>query len=188
MFVCLIDFILNIPVNIFSFMSGRVFLGWTRIKQRIKCLTQGHYTAPPVRLEPATLRSWIKHSTTEPPCPLYIKWNNLKCIVLTLLVSFSENLICYLHLTANKLHVLHFRLHVLLALKSNSMNPNQTAHKRAVWSGFLLFAIKATKVHHQMTKQTTIVVNGWKHSLSLLQTRILNGLYKKNSRSTTSKF
>ena len=36
-------------------------------KQGIKCLDQGHNTVPPVRLEPATLPSRGKHSTTEPP-------------------------------------------------------------------------------------------------------------------------
>ena len=31
---------------------------------------QGHNTMSPVRLEPATLRSLVKHSTTEPLCSL----------------------------------------------------------------------------------------------------------------------
>ena len=30
------------------------------------CIAQGHTAVPPVRLEPATLRSRVKHSTTEP--------------------------------------------------------------------------------------------------------------------------
>ena len=30
------------------------------------CLAQGHNTVTPVRLEPAALRSRVKHSTTEP--------------------------------------------------------------------------------------------------------------------------
>ena len=30
------------------------------------CLAQGHNKVPPVRLKPATLRSLVKHSTTEP--------------------------------------------------------------------------------------------------------------------------
>ena len=30
------------------------------------CLAQAHNTVTPVRLEPATLRSLVKHSTTEP--------------------------------------------------------------------------------------------------------------------------
>ena len=44
-------------------------------KQRIKCLAQGHNTVPLVRLEPATPRSQVKHSFTEPPhsCLLYSK-------------------------------------------------------------------------------------------------------------------
>ena len=30
------------------------------------CLTQGHHTVTPVRLEPTALRSQVKHSITEP--------------------------------------------------------------------------------------------------------------------------
>ena len=33
-------------------------------KQRIKCLAQGHNIVPPVRLDSATPRSQVKHSTT----------------------------------------------------------------------------------------------------------------------------
>ena len=33
-------------------------------KQRIKSLTVGHKAVPPVRLQPATPRSQVKHSTT----------------------------------------------------------------------------------------------------------------------------
>ena len=51
----LIDFILYIPVNHFSVMSGLVFLGLTSTKQRIKCLAQGYNAVAPVRLEPATV-------------------------------------------------------------------------------------------------------------------------------------
>ena len=51
------------PVNIFSVKSGRVFLGWTSTKQRIKCLAQGHNTVPPVRLEPALVRAAWTEST-----------------------------------------------------------------------------------------------------------------------------
>ena len=57
--------ILYIPVNNFSVMSGWVFLGLTSTKQRIKCLAQGHSALPRVMLEPASLRSKVKHSTTE---------------------------------------------------------------------------------------------------------------------------
>ena len=62
----LFDLILNVPVNNFSVMSGWVFLGWTSTKQGLMCLAQGHKAVPSVRLEPATPRSWVKHSTTEP--------------------------------------------------------------------------------------------------------------------------
>ena len=63
---CLFDLILYIPVNNFSVMSGRVFLGWTSTKQGLICLAQGHNTVMLVRLQPAALRSRVKHSTTEP--------------------------------------------------------------------------------------------------------------------------
>ena len=55
--VCLFDLFLYVPVNIFSAMSGLVFLGWTSTKQRIKCLAQGHDAVPLVRLRPATPQS-----------------------------------------------------------------------------------------------------------------------------------
>ena len=61
------DLILYVPVNMFSHLSGQVFLGWTSAKQRIKCLAQGHNIVPLLRLKPANPRSPIKHSTTEPP-------------------------------------------------------------------------------------------------------------------------
>ena len=51
--ICLFDLILYVPVNSFSVMSGRVVLGLTSAKQRIKCLAQGHYAVAPVRLKPA---------------------------------------------------------------------------------------------------------------------------------------
>ena len=56
------DFILYVPVNNLSFMSGRVFLGWWM------CLAQGHNAVTLGRLEPTALRSRVKHSTTEPLC------------------------------------------------------------------------------------------------------------------------
>ena len=52
----LFDLILYVPVNSFSVMSGRFFLGRTSTKQGIMCLAQGHNAVTPVRLEPATLR------------------------------------------------------------------------------------------------------------------------------------
>ena len=52
-------------------MSGKVFLGLTSTMQRIKCLAQGHITVPPMRPEPATSRSRVRHSTREPPSYLY---------------------------------------------------------------------------------------------------------------------
>ena len=45
-----------------------------------------------------------------------------------------------------------------LILEANSMNPDQTAPKGAVWSGSILFANMATKGQKQMREQPTMVV------------------------------
>ena len=52
--------------NTFSVMSGRVFIGRTSTKQDLMCLAQGHTAVTPVRLEPVTPRSRVKHSSTDP--------------------------------------------------------------------------------------------------------------------------
>ena len=49
------DLILYAPVNNFSAISGRVFLGRTSTKQGLMCLTQGHNAVTPVRLETQSL-------------------------------------------------------------------------------------------------------------------------------------
>ena len=40
--------------------------GSSTMKQRIKCRAEGQNAVPQVRLKPATPRSWVKHSTSEP--------------------------------------------------------------------------------------------------------------------------
>ena len=45
-------------------------------------------------------------------------------------------------------------------IQANSVDPDQTAPKGAVWSGSTLFAKNDFKNHKQMTKQTTMVVTG----------------------------
>ena len=45
---------------------------------------------------------------------------------------------------------------------SYQIAPYQTAAKGAVWSGCIVSAIYATKVHKQMREKTTIVANGGK--------------------------
>ena len=45
-------------------------------------------------------------------------------------------------------------------IQANSVDPDQTALKGAVWSGSTLFAKMTFKSHKQMTKQMTIVVIG----------------------------
>ena len=43
-------------------------LSLVSIKQRIKCLAEGHNKGPPENLKPATPQSQIQHSTTESLC------------------------------------------------------------------------------------------------------------------------
>ena len=45
-------------------------------------------------------------------------------------------------------------------IQANSVDPDQTAPRGAVWSGSTLFAEMTFKNHKQMTKQTTFVVIG----------------------------
>ena len=45
----LFDFILHVPVNNFSVMSGRVSLGLTSTKQWLMCFAQGHNPVTPER-------------------------------------------------------------------------------------------------------------------------------------------
>ena len=78
----LFDLILYVPVNNFSVMSGWVFLGGTSSKRGLMCLAQGHNTVILVRLEPATRRSQVKHSTTEPLHSLVVyKGEGLVCVL-----------------------------------------------------------------------------------------------------------
>ena len=63
---CLFDLILYVQVNNFSVMLEWVFLGWASAKQGLICLAQGHNVVTPMRPEPATPRSQVKPSTTEP--------------------------------------------------------------------------------------------------------------------------
>ena len=46
---------LNVPVNNFSVMLGRVFVGWSSTKQGLMCLAQGHNAVMLVRLKPTIL-------------------------------------------------------------------------------------------------------------------------------------
>ena len=54
--VILFDFVLYVPVNNFSVISSTM--------QGLISLAQGHNAVTPVRLEPATPWSRVKHSTT----------------------------------------------------------------------------------------------------------------------------
>ena len=66
LYTCLLGWILFVPVNNFSVMSDSVFLGLASTKQGLMCLDEGHKAVTPVRLEPATPRSRVKHSNNEP--------------------------------------------------------------------------------------------------------------------------
>ena len=76
------NLILYVPVNNLSIISGRVFLGWTCIKQVLMCLAQGHMAVTPVSLEPKALRSWVKHSTTDPLRSLEASWSGSTLLLL----------------------------------------------------------------------------------------------------------
>ena len=78
-FLCLFGLIFYTLVNNFSVMLGWVFLGLTSNKQRTKCLAQGLSEVPPVRLEPATPPSPVKHSLTEPPRSSYTVLKSVEC-------------------------------------------------------------------------------------------------------------
>ena len=74
-FVCLFDLNLYVPSTIFQLYRDGSF--WVEpVLMQDKCvLLKDHNTVTPVRLEPAALRYWVKHSTTEllrshpPPLP-----------------------------------------------------------------------------------------------------------------------
>ena len=60
------DLILYVPVNNLSVMSGRVFLGWTSIKD--KCVLLKETTKWHSETQTRAPLSRVKHSTTEPLC------------------------------------------------------------------------------------------------------------------------
>ena len=67
----LIDLILYVPSTIFQL--NRDDSSWVepRVKARVNVSSlKDHNAVMPVRLEPATSRSRVKHSTTEPLCSL----------------------------------------------------------------------------------------------------------------------
>ena len=47
------------------------------------------------------------------------------------------------------------------------MNTDQTAPRRVVGTGSMVFAMLATKEQHHISKQRTIVVNGQKRGMRL---------------------
>ena len=106
--LCLFDLILYFPVNNFSVMLGRVFLGWTSTKQRLMCLAQGHNTLMPVRLEPVTPQSLVKLSTTEPLCSL------IKCFGIMDLITFCNTFDLHLATICHEdLYFVYYRVAIL---------------------------------------------------------------------------
>ena len=63
----LFDLILYVPSTIFQLCRDRSTLVEPDTKQRLMCLAQGHNTVMPVRLELATSRSQVNHSTNTLP-------------------------------------------------------------------------------------------------------------------------
>ena len=71
--VCLIWFFISQSTFFFSIKYGTCLPGMNQ--QELMCLAQGHNAVMPVRLEPATPRSQVKHSRTEPLSSL---WKGVK--------------------------------------------------------------------------------------------------------------
>ena len=89
----------------------------------------------PLRLEPATPRSRVKHSTTEPlhsHCDLSFNLYLATFFVLNMLSGFY---VCCISSGALQ------KLRLDFVMKANNMNPDLTAPKEAVKSGFILFVI-----------------------------------------------
>ena len=104
LFCFLFDLIFYVPVNNFSVMLGRVFLGWSSTKQGLMCFAKGHNAMTPVRLEPGTPRSLVMHSTTEFPTSClfdlihYFPVNNLSVMsgrVFLGWTSTKQGLMCF---------------------------------------------------------------------------------------------
>ena len=87
LFVCLFDLSLYVPSTIFQLYRD----GSSWVEQVLswdKCvLLKDHNALTPVRLEPAALRSRVKHSTTEPPRSQF-----LSCIVIIKRVIYRNRL------------------------------------------------------------------------------------------------
>ena len=81
-----------------------------------------------------------------------------------IIFTWDVKRICFI---LNKLTFWQNALQDKFAKEANTMNPDQTAPKEAVWFGSKLFAMRAIKVHKQMRMQTIIVLNGCKKRLKL---------------------
>ena len=105
------------PINNFSVMLGWVLLGWTSTKQGFMRLAQGHNAVTLVRLEPATPRSPVKHSTTKPlhSSATCFGWEIWKIIMnCPLLWKFSRGLI---KLYVDDMFTIHNKRFNLLSMK-----------------------------------------------------------------------
>ena len=60
-----------------------------------------------------------------------------------------------------------YALQTSFITEGNTMNPDQTASKEAVWSGFILFEILATKVHYKQKRKSRQQLS-WKAEKGLL--------------------
>ena len=104
-------------------------------------MLKDHNTVTPVRLEPAALRSRVKHSTTEPLRSQILQskagfqkiWYH--CSSYSKRSKISSN---FLFLFSSKITVLRMKFTKCLQ-NSKQENPDQTASSEAVWSGSALF-------------------------------------------------
>ena len=123
----------------------------------VKCLAQGHNTAA-VGLEPRTSRSGVRHSTTEPPrSPPFglLVWNfyckSLPLFRWKILGQWAENWVGLETLNLKYCNDPKFSDRQVYA---NSVDPDQTASRGAVWSGSTLLAIlSASFTYYFMVKQ-----------------------------------
>ena len=71
--ICLFaSFYVNVPVNIFSVVSGRShrFLGINQYSEELMCRAQGYKTMPPLEIGTKTSRFGIRCSTTTQSHPM----------------------------------------------------------------------------------------------------------------------
>ena len=134
------------------------------------CLAQGHNAVTPVRLEPAALRSRVKHSTTE-PLRLSVRTNVYLCVIVcpsVCLCSLSDylnrnqrsSLQIYTPKITSKFHSknlskipLHKPLHSMAPLHSST--PLQVlAYARHLWGNYAVLYTEIKEIVKGKTQQS----------------------------------